>query len=242
MVKIFSGTLYTCECGYHTLSKDYAGKHTKTKKCAGKTMEKKEMRFVSEEDYNAKEVVQNTHLEGDGIKLVGRDNNTINNITNISLTLPEKTTKEDFLEYLESLGHLGYRAQQQVLTMPGKMLMFTRDAKKLPGALVERNNKIVEKLPDGTDRVMSKKKAVQTYTHEATDALCLRPPADGVLDCLETERGFKRTKISLHDAAKLRVINPVTYHNGVPSNIKAQQTIMEQHVEKSLDKITSENK
>lgn len=244
-IETYKLTLHTCECGYKTLSSVQACKHSKTNKCLQYTMVKKEMRFVSEEDHLASHK-KTTINQGDNVQRDKIVNNITDSVvdqsTNITLVLPDRTTKEDFLEYLETLGHLGFRAQQQVLTMPGKMLMFTRDPKKLPGALIERNKKIVEKLPDGSDRVMSKKKAVQTYTHEAADALCLRPPADGVLDCLETERGFKRTKMSLHDATKLRVDNPIIYHNGVPANVKAQQTIMEQHVEKSLDKITAENK
>jgi len=241
-IETFKTTLYTCGCGYKTMHCGNANKHKKV--VCGHEMSHEMTEFVLKNDYN--KIIGNVHTIGDtisGDKII--DNSTgksIDNSTNITLVLPERTTKEDFLDYLESLDHLGFRAQQQVLTMPGKMLMFTRDPKKLPGALIERNKKIVEKLPDGSDRVMSKKKAVQTYTHEAADALCLRPPADGVLDCLETERGFKRTKMALHDATKLRVSNPITYHNSVPANVKAQQSIMEQHVEKSLDKITAENK
>jgi hypothetical protein len=171
---------------------------------------------------------------------IGDVNNNITN--NITLMLPERTTKEDFAEYLETLGRLGFRTPEQIATMPGKMLMFTRDAKKLPGALVERDKKIIEKLPDGTERIMGKKKAIQTYTHEAVDALCLQPPADGVSDFLETERGSKRTKISLQDAAKLRVTNPRGYHQGVPDDVKFRHQKIESHTEKYLDKITSENK
>jgi len=165
-----------------------------------------------------------------------------NSITNVTLVLPERTTKEDFVEYLESLGHLGFRTPEQIATMPGKMLMFTRDAKKLPGALIERDKKIIEKLPDGTERVMGKKKAIQTYTHEAVDALCLRPPATGVSDFLEVERGNKRTKMSLQDAVKLRVKDPKNYHNSVPEDVKHRHQRIESHTEKALDKITTENK
>jgi hypothetical protein len=156
--------------------------------------------------------------------------------------LPERTTKEDFVMYLETMERLGFRTPDKIIKMPGSLLMLTRDAKKLPGALVERNKKIVEKLPDGSERVMGKKKAVQTYTHEAVDALYLRPPADGVDDFLETERGFKRTKMSVQDAAKLRVENPVAFHHEVPACVKALQQKMETHTELCLDKITNDNK
>ena len=245
MVEFINGTLYSCDCGYNTLSNKYACQHTKTKKCSGKVMKKEEMRFVKEDDYDI--AIGKTRTTGDTVhrdKII--DNSTVNitdnSITNLTLVLPERTTKEDFVEYLESLGHLGFRTPEQIATMPGKMLLFTRDAKKLPGALIERDKKIIEKLPDGTERVMGKKKAIQTYTHEAVDALCLRPPATGVSDFLEVERGNKRTKMSLQDAVKLRVKDPKNYHNSVPEDVKHRHQRIESHTEKALDKITTENK
>jgi len=51
MVKIVTGTLYSCECGYETLSSDRASKHSKTKKCIHHTMNKKDVNFILEEDY-----------------------------------------------------------------------------------------------------------------------------------------------------------------------------------------------
>ena len=50
MVKFISGILYSCDCGYETLSSHGACKHSKTKKCMHNVMNKKEMRFVSEEE------------------------------------------------------------------------------------------------------------------------------------------------------------------------------------------------
>jgi hypothetical protein len=250
MVEYIQGVLYSCACGYKTFTPHQACKHSKTKKCSGKTMEKRDVEFVLKEDHLA--ALGNTPPVGNvtTYNTTNTDNsshvdNSIDNSThtvNINLMLPERTTKEDFIEYLETLGRLGFRTPEQIATMPGKMLMFTRDAKKLPGALVERDKKIIEKLPDGTERVMGKKKAIQTYTHEAVDALCLRPPADGIIDFFETERGFKRTKISLQDAAKLRVTNPRGYHQSVPDDVKFRHQKIESHTEKYLDKITNENK
>jgi hypothetical protein len=249
---IYKLTVHQCGCGYRT--GDYGNANRHKKGACGHEMVKKEMRFVSEEDHlaalgNTSPNVGNvsTYIANNTDNSTNTNNTHIgdvnNNITNnITLMLPERTTKEDFIEYLETLGRLGFRTPEQIATMPGKMLMFTRDAKKLPGALVERDKKIIEKLPDGTERVMGKKKAIQTYTHEAVDALCLRPPADGIIDFFETERGFKRTKISLQDAAKLRVTNPRGYHQGVPDDVKFRHQKIESHTEKYLDKITSENK
>ena len=47
-----SGMLYSCECGYKTVSASSSLAHSKTKKCLHRTMIKKEMRFVSEADAN----------------------------------------------------------------------------------------------------------------------------------------------------------------------------------------------
>lgn len=243
MTEYITGTLYSCECGYKSLSAANSLAHSKTKKCIKHTMTKKEMRFITEVDHLA--AIGTTPSSAPIITQTIDGDNNVNNIdqsVNINLVLPERTTKEDFIEYLSAMEYLGFRTPEQIATMPGKMLMFTRDAKKLPGALIERNNKIIEKLPDGTERVMGKKKAIQTYTHEAVDALCLRPPAAGVSDFLDTERGNKRTKMSLQDAAKLRVKDPKNYHNSVPQDVKHRHQRIESHTEKALDKITSDNK
>jgi len=241
MVKIFTGTLYSCECGYETLSAAGSLKHSKTKKCIHHTTNKTIMEFVMRSEYDNKEKSGSVvSIEGDNG--IAGDNNVVDNSVNINFVLPERTTKEDFMEYLLAMDHLGFRTPEQVAAMPGKLLMFTRGAKELPGAIIERNKKIIEKLPDGTERIMGKKKAIQTYTHEAVDALCWRPPAHGVSDFLETERGDKRTKVSIQDAAKLRVTNPRGYHHGVPDDVKFRHQKIESHTEKALDKITTDNK
>ena len=250
---IYKFTVHICGCGYRTGDYGNANRHKKV--VCGHEMIKKEMRFVSEEDHLATlgnvspsignvstYIASNTH-NGDNDNSTNTHNGDINNITtNVTLVLPERTTQEDFRVYLETLDHLGFRTPDQVATMPGKMLMFTRGAKQLPGALVERNRKIVEKLPDGSERVMAKKKAIQTYTHEAVDALCSQPPAVGVTDFLDTERGLKKTKMSIRDAAKLRISNPIAYHGRVPEDVKFRHQKLESHTEKCLDEITTENK
>lgn len=250
-IETFKFMVYTCGCGYKTVDNSNSNKHKKIS--CGHEMITEKIEFVMKKDYDIavskKEdkpisVADSEHVNIDNS--THNDNSTVNitdnSITNLTLVLPERTTKEDFVEYLESLGHLGFRTPEQIATMPGKMLLFTRDAKKLPGALIERDKKIIEKLPDGTERVMGKKKAIQTYTHEAVDALCLRPPATGVSDFLEVERGNKRTKMSLQDAVKLRVKDPKNYHNSVPEDVKHRHQRIESHTEKALDQITTENK
>jgi hypothetical protein len=53
MTEYIRGTLYTCGCGYKTLSKDYACKHSKTKRCEMQTMIKKEVEYILKEDHLA---------------------------------------------------------------------------------------------------------------------------------------------------------------------------------------------
>jgi hypothetical protein len=240
-IETFKIRLHVCGCGYKTTDVGNASKHKKVS--CGHVMTSEITEFVTKKDHLAS---HGTQITTNNDNSTHNDNSTVNitdnSITNLTLVLPERTTKEDFVEYLESLGHLGFRTPEQIATMPGKMLMFTRDAKKLPGALVERNKKIVEKLPDGSERIMAKKKAIQTYTHEAIDALCSRPPADGVSDFLDVERGLNKTKMSMRDASKLRVSNPVAYHGKASDDVKFRQQKIESHTEKELDKITTENK
>lgn len=245
----FKFSLHVCGCGYKTGYSGNAARHRKV--ACGHEMKNELKEFVLKEDYDKKEVHMESHgnasvinnHQGDNItgnKVI--DNSTVNNNVNITLVLPERTTKEDFVEYLESMERLGFRTPEQVAAMPGKLLMFTRGAKELPGALIERNKKIIEKLPDGTERIMGKKKAVRTYTHEAVDALCLRPPTNSASDFLEMDRGTKRTKMSIQDAVKLRATDSVAFHHEVPTNVKTIQQRIESHTEKALDKITLENK
>ena len=245
-LEVFKLTLYVCGCGYKTGDHSNARKHKKT--TCGHEMENNVKEFVLKESVSSLIETGNASPVGNVSTYITHngDNNTHNgdnNITtNVTLVLPERTTQEDFRVYLETLDHLGFRTPEQVATMPGKMLMFTRGAKELPGALVERNKKIVEKLPDGSERVMAKKKAIQTYTNEAVDALCSQPPATGVTDFLNVERGLRKTKMSIRDAAKLRVSNPVAYHGKVPDDVKFRHQKIESHTEKCLDEITAENK
>ena len=249
-VKIHKFQVYSCGCGYVSTHAGNASKHKKV--ACGHEMINEVKEFVSKEDYDNKEGGSTGAVAGAvagaGVAVNGDhnttnvDNSTVNNNVNITLVLPERTTKEDFVEYLESMERLGFRTPEQVAAMPGKLLMFTRGAKELPGAIIERNKKIIEKLPDGTERIMGKKKAVRTYTHEAVDALCLRPPTNSASDFLEMDRGTKRTKMSIQDAVKLRATDSVAFHHEVPTNVKTIQQRIESHTEKALDKITLENK
>lgn len=239
-IEIFKFRVYECGCGYKTTDSGNSSKHKKMK--CGHEIITNTKEFVLKEAYDAVLSQPKTIDNSTNVGVHGDNNTTNTNIMNVTLVLPQQTTKEDMKEYLENLTKVGFRSAEDIALMPGKILTNVRGPDKYPGALIERNKKIVEKLPDGSERVMAKKKAVQTYTHEAVEALCLRPPADNVTDFLETERGSKRTKISIHDAAKLRVTNPRGYHNGVPEDVKTRHQKIENRTEEYLDKITTGNK
>jgi len=236
-MKTFGTTLHVCGCGYETLNAGNASKHIKVD--CGHEMIKKSVKVVLETD------CLEALAKANGTAIRTGDNSPVVNSTtnvNINLTLPEHTTKEDFVRYLETLNGIGYRSDPRIMEMPGRLLMTIRGPEVTPGALVERKNKIVEKLPDGSERVMPKNKAVKVYTSEAIDALCLRSPDPSVDTFLEKHRGSKRVKMSVSDAAKLRLNNPSKYHIGVPDAAKAVIHKMEEHTGDYLDKITTTNK
>ncbi|AGE58196.1 protein of unknown function (DUF1390) [Paramecium bursaria Chlorella virus NW665.2] len=238
-MKTFSVSLYACDCGYETTNAGNASKHKKLG--TDHKMKVSSVSMILEKDHInalAKATASTTVSQGGEHNYL--DNST--HTTNIQLVLPPKTTKEDFVDYLCALNGAGFRSPEQIMKMPGNLLTLTRDPKKYPGALVERNNKIVEKLPDGGERVMGKKKAVQTYTNEAIDALYLRHPSSSVSEFLEQDRGVKRAKMSIVDASKMRVENPHGYHNRVPEDVKHIHQKMETNTKECLDKITTENK
>ena len=240
-MKTFSVSLYTCDCGYETTNAGNASKHKKLG--TDHKMKVSSVSMILEKDHiNALAKATASTYNGETVNVDNSVNNNKNNITNIQLVLPPKTTKEDFVDYLCALNGAGFRSPEQIMKMPGNLLTLTRDPKKYPGALVERNNKIVEKLPDGGERVMGKKKAVQTYTNEAIDALYLRHPSSSVSEFLEQDRGVKRAKMSIVDASKMRVENPHGYHNRVPEDVKHLHQKMETNTKECLDKITTENK
>ncbi|AGE53039.1 protein of unknown function (DUF1390) [Paramecium bursaria Chlorella virus CZ-2] len=236
----FSVSLYTCSCGYKTTSAGNASRHKKVGPDHEMKVSSVSMILESDHIEALAKATANHSISVHDSEHINIDKST--HTTNIQLVLPPKTTKEDFVDYLCALNGAGFRSPEQIMKMPGNLLTLTRDPKKYPGALVERNNKIVEKLPDGGERVMGKKKAVQTYTNEAIDALYLRHPSSSVSEFLEQDRGVKRAKMSIVDASKMRVENPHGYHNRVPEDVKHLHQKMETNTKECLDKITTENK
>lgn len=262
VVETFKMSLYACGCGYKTTHNGNANKHKKV--ICGHEMKFEMTEFVTKRDYDGKTNTTSGNVASESVvynteKIVNNTAETINNsthndnstttnddsvniTTNINFVLPSGTTKEDFMELVTATHNIGFRPPERVVKMPGVVLTLTRGANKLPGALVERGNRIFEKLPDGSERVMAKKKAVQTYTQEAIEAMCSRPPDPSISVFLDTDRGFKRTKMSIRDAAQLRVTNPPGYHRGVPDLVKRNHQKIESYTGECLDAITAENK
>ncbi|AGE59279.1 protein of unknown function (DUF1390) [Paramecium bursaria Chlorella virus OR0704.2.2] len=235
----FSVSLYTCSCGYKTTVSGNASRHKKVGTDHEVKVSSVSMILESDHVEALAKATSNHSISVHDSEHINIDKST--HTTNIQLVLPPKTTKEDFVDYLCALNGAGFRSPPQIMKMPGNLLTLTRDPKKYPGALIERNNKIVEKLPDGGERVMGKKKAVQTYTSEAIDALQSHP-SNSVREFLEQDMGVKRTKVSLLDASKMRVDDPYAYHTSVPNNVKHLHQKMETNTKECLDKITTENK
>ena len=132
-IEIFKIRIHTCGCGYKTPDNGNASKHKKV--ACGHSMTNELSEVVLKKDYDiAVGKSDQKNISVSESEHVNIDNSTHidNSVTNVTLVLPERTTKEDFVDYLQSLGQLGFRTPEQVATMPGKMLMFTRDAKKLP--------------------------------------------------------------------------------------------------------------
>jgi hypothetical protein len=165
--------------------------------------------------------------------------NVINNNT-VIFNLPTNTLKEDMIKYLETV-KLTSPSTSLIVQMPGELLDRTRNAEKFPGALTERGNKIVEKLPGGGERVMGRKKAIKVFTHEAVDALCKQPPSRSTLDYFEKERTIGKKEVTIRDAVEASATNSVDFHHKTPSELKKIVNRIENHTENVLNKITKDN-
>jgi len=170
MIKIIKGTLYSCDCGYETLSKDCASKHTKTKKCMHRTMNKKEMRFVSEEDYLASR--NNTIVTGEHV-VVDQTTN-IDQSTNITINLvvPDKTVVQsvyDAVKNPECVAEIRGADPQQI---PAILFKYTRGAKsEHPVIRYDTDKNVVKCIDPVTKKEVSKdlKKYRNEYLVENAD-------------------------------------------------------------------------
>jgi hypothetical protein len=244
-MKIYKTTLYSCDCGYETTNCGNASKHKK--QSCGHKMCSETINFVKETDHimamgnvntavDAKNVITNSTAEN-----ISLNDNTTNNIT-IQFVLPEKTLKEDMIEYLEAVKLTFTPSAVNMAKFPADLLLRTRGADKLPGAITERGTKIHEKLPDGNERIMGRKKAIRTYTHEAVEALCKRPPTPQTGEFYSDERGLTKNQVSLQDAIEASAKDSVTFHHKIPNDVKKIVRIVEGHTENALDQVVNENR
>lgn len=244
MVKVYDIKIFECPCGYHTFDLTSAKRHSATKSCKDKTMTSNVEKFTKVTEHHtenmntavdAKNVITNPTAENISLN----DNST--NIT-IQFVLPEKTLKEDMIEYLEAVKLTFTPSAVNMAKFPADLLLRTRGADKLPGAITERGTKIHEKLPDGNERIMGRKKAIRTYTHEAVEALCKRPPTPQTGEFYSDERGLTKTQVSLQDAIEASAKDSVTFHHKIPNDVKKIVRIVEGHTENALDQVVNENR
>jgi hypothetical protein len=166
--------------------------------------------------------------------------NVINNNT-VIFNVPNNTLKEDMIKYLESVKMIRDPETSFIVQMPGELLDRTRNAEKFPGALTERGDKIIEKLPGGGERVMGRKKAIKVFTHEAVSALCTKPPTRCTADYFEKERTIGKKEMSIREAVEASATNSVDFHHKTPSELKKVVGRIEDHTESVLNKITKDN-
>jgi hypothetical protein len=126
MVKLINGILYSCECGYQTLSAAGAVGHAKTKKCMHRQMKKEEMRFVTERDHLASIGDHSTNHS-----VILGDNSSNNSITNVSihLTVPDKSVVQsiyDAVKNPECVAEIRGADPQQI---PAILFKYTRGTK-----------------------------------------------------------------------------------------------------------------
>ena len=94
MVEYIKGTLYSCECGYKTITPHHACKHSKTKKCSGKTIEKRDVEFVLKEDHLV--ALGNATSAKGNVTVIGGDSST--NIADSSTHIDNSTHTEKALD------------------------------------------------------------------------------------------------------------------------------------------------
>lgn len=168
MVEYISGTLYSCDCGYRTLSKDCASKHSKTKKCILRTMVKKDMCFVSVSDYMAKNSpssVNNTITAGDN------SNISQTNIT-INLVVPEKSTLRSVQDAVKNPECISEIRAADPREIPAILFKYTRGTKAEQSFISYDSGKNIVRHRDGvTGGEVSKdlRKFRNEYLRESTD-------------------------------------------------------------------------
>ena len=126
MVRFISGILYTCQCGYETLSSTRASSHSKTKKCIHNVMTKKETEFVLKEDYTASTL---SNIPSNSINAQTINGNVSMTNINITLQVPDKTVIASIQEAVKNqdcIEELRCADPQQI---PAILFKYTRGTK-----------------------------------------------------------------------------------------------------------------
>jgi hypothetical protein len=122
-MKVYKTTIYTCGCGYDTLSNGNASKHKKTK--CGQEMVSVVREFVLKEDYDRKEVVPQTIYNGN-VGSVGSVVNDHSINVNITLAVPDRSAVEavyDVFKKPEFISEIRGADPQQI---PAILFRYTR--------------------------------------------------------------------------------------------------------------------
>ncbi|AAC96734.1 hypothetical protein PBCV1_A366L [Paramecium bursaria Chlorella virus 1] len=242
--KIIIVKLYVCDkCGYKTQTSSHASRHSKNKSCEGCVMKTTSVPTIPV-DYMVELLSKSSVVNGVSTSIgTNYGNVMVSNVTvnNINVYIPENTLKEDMIEFLKTLTLTDTPTAHQMIKMPSRLLYNARNPEKHPGAITERGDKIVEKLPGGGERVMGRKKAIKLYTYEAVDALCKNPPTQGVKDYFEKERTIGKKEIAIKDAVSANAKNSVEFHHKIPTELKKIVGKFEEHTETELNNITKEN-
>ncbi|ABT14921.1 hypothetical protein NY2A_B522L [Paramecium bursaria Chlorella virus NY2A] len=243
--KITNMKLYVCDkCDYKTQDKGHSSSHSKSKKCNGCTM-KVTIIPVLPVDYVMELLAKSSNDHGI-LNTIGTNHGNVSSIVDNSVTtniyIPQNSLKDDMLEFLKTVVFDGIPSTSQIISMPSRVLYNTRNPEMHPGVITERGDKIVEKLPGGGERVMGRKKAIKTYTHEAIDALCQKPPTQHVREYFERERKIGKKEYTLKEAVTANAKNSVEYHHKIPSELKNIVMRLEDRMESEMNNITKENR
>ncbi|ABT15119.1 protein of unknown function (DUF1390) [Paramecium bursaria Chlorella virus NY2B] len=238
MNTIFSFKVYTCTCGFYTADSSTATKHKKSKSCKDKEIKNDIIEFIRRDAVDPHGNLIPTNITNN-TNCHNQHANVINNT--VIFNLPTNTLKEDMIKYLETVRMSEDPSTSFIIQMPGELLDRTRSATKFPGALTERGDKIVEKLPGGGERVMGRKKAVKVFTNEAVDALCKKPPSVNTRDYYEKERTIGKKEMTIREAVEASATNSVDFHHKTPTELKKIVNRIETHTESVMNKITKDN-
>jgi len=169
MVQVIKGTLYSCECGYVTLSKDCASKHSKTLKCGHREMKKEETSFVREADYDKKGT--DIDIDGDNNNVELDKSTHITNNININLSVPERLypSMSKALKNPDFITELQNAQPEKILSI---IFQYCRGA-SAEDTVVKYdaiNNSVIHKDPDtGKDVTKDLKKYRNEYLLESSD-------------------------------------------------------------------------